>query len=165
MNYLALVVVVIIIVVEVWCCMVSNQRMFEDVFEGVWVAKADEYCAAADIDAMMLTIGPPYSHTSINPWAQVTRPAHLLIMDNKHNGSFDLKYKLGSAWVFSRSYEIRAAIIPSDLDVGDSPVWSSVVRITIDVPRGRMVIVDADGEIAAILFRDNAITSACLTSD
>jgi hypothetical protein len=162
MNALVVVVVIIIVLVLVWQASICNQKMFEDAIEGVWSAISDEYCAAADIDAMVLTIGPAGSSNRWNPWASVTRPAHLVIMDNMHSGSFDLKYVPGSAWPFASKYTVVAEIIPSDLGIGDDPVWKGPVKITIDISRGQMVITDATDELVAVLSRDNATTAACL---
>jgi len=165
MNYLAIIVVLVVVAAFVWGAHMCNQGLFEDFLEGVWSAVGTEYCAEADIQAMMLTIGPASDRSRLNPFAEVTRPAHLVIMDDKHSGSFDLKYTPEGAWPFSRVYTFKAKIIPSDLGVGDDPVWDGPLNITVDIARGHMVIVDANNEVAAILSKDNAITEACLPSD
>ena len=163
-------IVAVIVVVAAWCIVVRLTEAAEVALGGVWVASNDEFCRAADIDAMMLVIGEPVSDSwAGNPLASVVRPAQLVILDGIHSGSFDLKYRRGYSFS-AEKYEITAELM-TDLYDGTSykspshdntdTLWCGPVTITLDIPRGLMVVVDASDEIVAVLSRDNAATETC----
>ncbi len=138
-----------------WACAQTTQSA-EDSLGGVWTANGDEFCMLADISAMMLVIGEPVNPSGRwNVFGQVIRPAQLVIMDGVHAGSFDMTYRKG-ATLRPNKYEITAELS------SDEPIlWDGPIKITLDIPRGLMVILDCNDDVVAALARDNAATEAC----
>jgi hypothetical protein len=152
-------VIIVILAIYSWWVVKDIASAGEQSLSGVWSARDDEFCEAAEIQEMTLHISEPVEDSW--PWGKVTRSCMLVIMPNKYVGGFYITYTRGYGFDRAR-YNITAELDPHE---GEELLWSSPLRIIINPLEGQMVIIDALDEVVASLTRDNMITAACQAED
>lgn len=130
----------------------ADTAAYEDYLRGLWVAEDDAFCEEADISSMMLYIGD--SMPDGGWFGGRTRACHLIIMDDKYNGGFSLRYRP------PRIRGIGCYVVHCDApeyDPGCLMLWDGPVEMQMDMTRGLLKIYCGD-ELVARLYKSHYLS-------
>ena len=159
LHYAALVFVVILVI---WWLTVRlcAKPALDDVLYGFWTADDDEFCENAEIDSMMLFIGPENKSSS---WSRsISRSCYLIIMSGMCNQGLTLTYSPGRVDGFTYRTQAKAIFEEEQL-------WDEDVEIITDALTGTLVIKQVGGgkdcEVYVKVTKQHDTTNAAAEMD
>lgn len=166
-------VVVLIVFLLCWILSSSYYSMYDDMINGMW--KADpEWAEKADIDGMLLFIGPCDSESMFTFWSETRKGYLIMHADDKVIASKKLEFTINTGVSILPKKTVNYSIHVTDLDEpedgslpeADHIAWKEIMphdlEMELGVSSGKLVLsgIDKSGETTqyAKLFKDPSAT-------
>lgn len=140
------VIVVLVVVLIIYLFARFNTSAYDDYLTGYWVGDPD-FCEDADIDSMLVWIGPPTSG-----WFSQTRDCYIVMTPDRTNQPFTMSHSKGWASPFTNKYCVKAKV-----ELEDDKFMPEDVEFDLDVHRGLLRIRDSE-TVYAKLYKQTYIS-------